>query len=150
MCFSVNPGVEIPPSLQNIYRELKSDVGCYLPNNGYLMPWARQGVFLLNTILTVEEGRSHAHAGKGWETFTDRAIMKVNEREEPTVFLLWGRNARDKAKMIDRSRHLVLEAPHPSPLSAYNGFFGCRHFSQANAFLQEKGIAPIDWQIKNI
>ena len=150
MCFSVNPGVEIPPSLQNIYRELKSDVGCYLPNNGYLMPWARHGVFLLNTILTVEEGRSHAHAGKGWETFTDRAIMKVNEREEPTVFLLWGRNARDKAKMIDRSRHLVLEAPHPSPLSAYNGFFGCRHFSQANAFLQEKGIAPIDWQIKNI
>ena len=114
------------------------------------MPWAGQGVFLLNTILTVREGLSHSHANHGWETFTDHAIQRVNEKEDSVVFLLWGRNAREKAKMIDQSRHLVLEAPHPSPLSAYAGFFGCRHFSKANAFLQMKGAAPVNWQISNL
>lgn len=150
MCFSVNPGVEIPPSLQNIYQELKSDCGCFIPNNGYLMPWAKQGVFLLNTVMTVERGRANSHQGRGWETFTDHVIAKINEKKEPTVFLLWGRNARSKIPMIDESRHLVLEAAHPSPLSAYRGFFGCRHFSRANAFLKQNGREPIDWQVPNL
>lgn len=150
MCFSVNPGVRIPPSLCNIYQELHDDVGCYVPNNGYLMPWAKQGVFLLNTILTVKDSHPLAHKGKGWEEFSDHAIERINELEEPVVFLLWGRNARSKASMIDRSRHLVLEAPHPSPLSARYGFFGCRHFSKANAFLSEHGRGTIDWQIPNL
>lgn len=150
MCFSVNPGVQAPPSLQNIFKELNSDLGCYIPDNGYLMPWAQQGVFLLNTVMTVEDSKPRSHAGKGWETFTDHAIMKINEKREPVVFLLWGRDARNKAAMIDRSRHLVLEAPHPSPLSAHNGFFGCRHFSKANDFLVRTGRGPIDWQIRNI
>lgn len=150
MCFSVNPGVKIPPSLQNMYKELQQDCGCYIPNNGYLMPWAKQGVFLLNTILTVEDSHPIAHKNKGWETFTDHAIEKINEHDSPVVFLLWGRNAREKAKMIDTSKHLVLEAAHPSPLSAYNGFFGCKHFSKANDFLVMNGIKPIDWQIPNL
>jgi len=150
MCFSVNPGVQAPPSLQNIFKELNSDLGCYIPDNGYLLPWAEQGVFLLNTVMTVEDSKPRSHAGKGWETFTDHAIMRINEKKEPVVFLLWGRDARNKASMIDRSRHLVLEAPHPSPLSAYNGFFGCRHFSKANEFLARTGRGPIDWQIRNI
>jgi uracil-DNA glycosylase len=150
MCFSVNPGVQVPPSLQNIFKELNSDLGCYIPDNGYLLPWAQQGVFLLNTVMTVEDSRPRSHAGKGWETFTDHAIMKINEKKDPVVFLLWGRDARSKASMIDRSRHLVLEAPHPSPLSAYNGFFGCRHFSKANDFLTKTGRGAIDWQIRNI
>ncbi|MBQ9328680.1 MAG: uracil-DNA glycosylase [Solobacterium sp.] len=150
MCFSVNPGVEIPPSLVNIYKELNTDCGCRIPNNGYLMPWAKQGVFLLNTVMTVERGRANSHQGKGWETFTDHVIQKINELEEPVVFLLWGRNARSKVPMIDRTKHLVLEAAHPSPLSAYKGFFGCHHFSQANAFLSEKGRVPIDWQIPDL
>ena len=150
MCFSVNPGVQIPPSLMNIYKELQDDLGCYLPDNGYLMPWAKQGVFLLNAVLTVRDSRPRSHAGKGWETFTDHAIQRINQKEEPVVFLLWGRDARSKLSMIDRSRHLVLEASHPSPLSAYNGFFGCRHFSKANAFLEEHGRAKIDWQIPNL
>lgn len=150
MCFSVNPGVKIPPSLINIYKELHEDVGCYIPNNGYLMPWAKQGVFLLNTVLTVECGKANSHANKGWETFTDHTIQKINEKDSPVVFLLWGRNARNKASMIDRSRHLVLECAHPSPLSAYNGFFGCRHFSQANAFLVQHGKEAINWQISNL
>lgn len=150
MCFSVNPGIAIPPSLQNIYKELQDDVGCFIPNNGYLMPWARQGVFLLNTILTVEDSHPLAHAKIGWETFTDHAIERINEKEEPVVFLLWGRNARNKKVMIDASKHLVLEAAHPSPLSAYNGFFGCKHFSKANQFLCEYGRTPIDWQIPNL
>ncbi|MBO7703871.1 MAG: uracil-DNA glycosylase [Solobacterium sp.] len=150
MCFSVNPGVEIPPSLVNIYHELETDCGCYMPNNGYLMPWAKQGVFLLNTVMTVERGRANSHQGRGWETFTDHTIQKINEKEEPVVFLLWGRNARMKKPMIDESRHLVLEAAHPSPLSAYKGFFGCRHFSRANQFLEAHGRTPIDWQIKNL
>lgn len=150
MCFSVNPGVKIPPSLINIYKELQSDLGCYIPNNGYLMPWAKQGVFLLNTVMTVQEGRANSHAGKGWEIFTDHVIQQINQKETPVVFLLWGRNARNKASMIDQTKHLVLECAHPSPLSAYNGFFGCHHFSKANAFLEKHGEKPIDWQIKNI
>jgi len=150
MCFSVNPGVEIPPSLVNIYKELETDCGCTMPNNGYLMPWAEQGVFLLNTVMTVERGRANSHQGRGWETFTDHAIQKINEKQEPVVFLLWGRNARNKAPMIDTSRHLVLQAAHPSPLSAYHGFFGCRHFSKANAFLEKNGRTPIRWQIDNL
>lgn len=150
MCFSVRPGVAVPPSLQNIYKELQDDVGCRIPDNGYLMPWAEQGVFLLNTVMTVEESRPNSHAGQGWEIFTDHAIQKINEREQPVVFLLWGRNARSKSSMIDHSKHLVLEAAHPSPLSAYHGFFGCRHFSEANAFLEEHGMKPIDWQIPDL
>jgi uracil-DNA glycosylase len=150
MCFSVNPGIAAPPSLVNIFRELQDDLGCRIPNNGYLMPWAQQGVFLLNTVMTVEDSHPRSHAGKGWETFTDHAIQKINAKEDPVVFMLWGRDARNKAAMIDRSRHLVLEAAHPSPLSAYHGFFGCRHFSKANAFLKEHGKTEIDWQIPNI
>ena len=134
----------------NIYKELQDDEGCYIPNNGYLMPWAKQGVFLLNTVMTVEEGKANSHAGKGWEIFTDHTIQKLNEKQSPIVFLLWGRNARSKTSMIDRNRHLVLECAHPSPLSAYHGFFGCKHFSQTNAFLKEHGKEPIDWQIKNL
>ena len=150
MCFSVNPGIEIPPSLINIYKELETDCGCRMPNNGYLMPWAEQGVFLLNTVMTVERGRANSHQGKGWETFTDHVIERINAKEEPVVFLLWGRNARNKAAMIDPARHLVLQAAHPSPLSAYKGFFGCRHFSKANAFLEKNGIRPIRWQIDDL
>ena len=150
MCFSVNPGIPIPASLDNIYKELQKDCGCYYPNNGYLMPWAKQGVFLLNTVMTVERGRANSHQGRGWETFTDHVIQKINEKEEPVVFLLWGRNAQSKVPMIDESRHLILKASHPSPLSAYRGFFGCRHFSRANAFLTSKGREPINWQIENL
>ena len=150
MCFSVNPGIAIPPSLVNIFRELQDDLGCYIPNNGFLMPWAQQGVFLLNTVMTVEDSHPRSHAGRGWETFTDHAIQKINDKEDPVVFLLWGRDARKKAGMIDRSRHLVLEAAHPSPLSAYHGFFGCRHFSRTNDFLKEHGKKEIDWQIPNL
>ncbi len=150
MCFSVNPGIKIPPSLVNIYKELHDDVGCYIPNNGYLMPWAKQGVFLLNTVMTVEEGKANSHAGKGWEIFTDHTIQKINEKDSPVVFLLWGRNARNKASMIDTKKHLVLECAHPSPLSAYHGFFGCKHFSKTNTFLLEHGKEPIHWQIENI
>ena len=150
MCFSVNPGVVTPPSLQNIYKELQDDLGCYIPNNGYLLPWAKQGVFLLNTILTVEDSHPLSHAKQGWEIFTNHAIEKINEKEDGVVFLLWGRNARDKKEMIDTKKHLVLEAAHPSPLSAYHGFFGCHHFSKANTYLKEHGRAPIDWQIPNL
>lgn len=150
MCFSVNPGVKIPPSLVNIYKELHEDTGCYIPNNGYLMPWAKQGVFLLNTVLTVECGKANSHANKGWEIFTDHTIQKINEKEDPVVFLLWGRNARNKAGMIDQNKHLVLQCAHPSPLSAYNGFFGCRHFSKTNAFLIQHGKEPVNWQIENL
>ena len=118
MCFSVNPGVKIPPSLVNIYKELHDDLGCYIPNNGYLMPWAKQGVFLLNTVMSVEEGKANSHANKGWEIFTDHTIQKINEKEDPVVFMLWGRNARNKASMIDRNKHLVLECAHPSPFTS--------------------------------
>ena len=145
--FSVKPGVEVPPSLQNIYKELQSDLGCTIPQTGYLKKWADQGVLMLNAVLTVRAGYANSHAGMGWEIFTDRVISLLNEREDPVVFLLWGRNARAKKALITNSRHLVLEAAHPSPLSAYHGFFGCRHFSKTNEFLIQNGKEPIDWQI---
>ena len=147
MCFSVKPGVPAPPSLVNIYKELASDVGFVPPQDGYLQKWAEQGVLLLNAVLTVRRGQANSHKGKGWEQFTDRVIELVNEKDEPVVFLLWGANARAKKALVTNPKHLVLEAPHPSPLSAYNGFFGCRHFSKANAFLEGNGINPIDWQL---
>ena len=145
--FSVKPGIEVPPSLQNIYKELQSDLGCTIPTTGYLKKWADQGVLMLNAVLTVRAGYANSHAGMGWEVFTDRIITLLNEREDPVVFLLWGRNARAKKALITNPRHLVLEAAHPSPLSAYHGFFGCRHFSKTNDFLKEHGKTPIDWQI---
>ena len=146
--FSVQPGVEIPPSLQNIYKELATDVGCKIPTTGYLKKWADQGVLMLNAVLTVRAGQAASHRGIGWEMFTDRIIELLNEREKPMVFMLWGRFARSKKELITNPNHLVLEAAHPSPLSAYNGFFGCRHFSKANAFLESHGETPIDWQIE--
>ena len=150
LCFSVQPGTEIPPSLVNIYKELQDDVGCEIPNNGYLVKWAEQGVLLLNTVLTVRAHQANSHQGKGWEQFTDAVIRAVNEKEEPVVFLLWGRPAQLKKSMLNNPKHLILEAPHPSPLSAYRGFFGCKHFSKANEFLTAHGLSPIDWQIENI
>lgn len=150
LCFSVKPGVEIPPSLVNIYKELQTDLGCYIPNNGYLVKWAEQGVLMLNAVLTVRAHQAASHQGKGWEEFTDAAIRAVNKQNQPIVFLLWGSFAQKKAAMLDNPNHLVLKSPHPSPLSAYRGFFGCHHFSQANAFLEKHGVAPIDWQIENI
>ena len=150
LCFSVKPEVEIPPSLVNIYQELNSDLGCYVPDNGYLVKWAKQGVLLLNTVLTVRAHEANSHRGIGWEEFTDAAIRILNEQDRPIVFMLWGRPAQMKKTMLNNPRHLVLEAPHPSPLSAYRGFFGCRHFSRANAFLEDRGRSPIDWQIENI
>jgi len=150
LCFSVKPEVEIPPSLVNIYQELNSDLGCYVPNNGYLVKWAKQGVLLLNTVLTVRAHEANSHRGIGWEEFTDAAIRILNEQDRPIVFMLWGRPAQMKKAMLNNPKHLVLEAPHPSPLSAYRGFFGCRHFSRANAFLEDHGRSPIDWQIENI
>ncbi|MBQ8305738.1 MAG: uracil-DNA glycosylase [Blautia sp.] len=150
LCFSVRKGVEIPPSLVNIYQELHDDCGCFIPDNGYLEKWARQGVLLLNTVLTVRAHQANSHRGIGWEEFTDAAIRALDNEDRPIVFMLWGRPAQNKKSMLHNPRHLVLEAPHPSPLSAYRGFFGCRHFSQANEFLQQNGIAPIDWQIENI
>jgi uracil-DNA glycosylase len=150
LSFSVLPDQrEIPPSLQNIYKELQDDLGCYIPNNGYLEKWARQGVLLLNTVLTVRAHQANSHQGKGWEQFTDAIIRAVNAQDRPIVYMLWGRPAQMKASMLDNPKHLILKAPHPSPLSAYRGFFGCRHFSQANEFLQAHGEAPIDWQIEN-
>lgn len=146
--FSVKPGIDIPPSLQNIYKELASDLGCYIPQTGYLKKWSDQGVLMLNAVLTVRAGQANSHKGRGWEIFTDRVIELLNEREKPVVFLLWGRNARNKKALITNPNHLVLEAAHPSPLSAYNGFFGCRHFSKANDFLQSHGMMPVDWQIQ--
>jgi uracil-DNA glycosylase len=150
LCFSVNDGIAFPPSLQNIFKEVQAETGAPIPQSGNLTRWAKQGVFLLNTVLTVEDSHPRSHAGRGWETFTDHAILKINEKKEPVVFLLWGRDARNKAPMIDRSRHLVLEAAHPSPLSAYHGFFGCRHFSKANAFLKEHGQKEINWQVPDL
>ena len=148
MCFSVKPGVEAPPSLKNIYKELSSDIpGFTVPKDGYLQKWAEQGVLLLNAVLTVRRGQANSHKGKGWEQFTDRVIRLVNEKDSPVVFLLWGGNARAKKALITNPKHLVLEAAHPSPLSAYNGFFGCRHFSKANEFLKNNGISPIDWNL---
>ena len=150
LCFSVRPGVDIPPSLVNIYKELHEDLGCYIPNNGYLVKWADQGVLLLNAVLTVRAHAANSHQGKGWEEFTDACIRAVNKEDRPVVFLLWGSYAGKKAAMLDNPNHLVLKAPHPSPLSAYRGFFGCKHFSQANEFLTAHGETPIDWQIENI
>ncbi|MBS9404162.1 uracil-DNA glycosylase [Halomonas sp. TRM85114] len=147
LCFSVRPEVPVPPSLVNIYKELAADLGVEPVNHGNLEYWARQGVLLLNTSLTVERGNAGSHRGKGWETFTDRAIATVNEHAKPSVFLLWGSPARKKKALVDTSRHLVLESPHPSPLSAHRGFFGNHHFSQANAFLEQQGRSPIDWQL---
>ncbi len=150
LSFSVKPGVDIPPSLQNIYKELHDDLGCYIPDNGYLVKWAEQGVLLLNAVLTVRAHQAASHQGKGWEEFTDAAIRIVNEVDRPVVFMLWGSFARSKRAMLTNPKHLILEAPHPSPLSAYRGFFGCRHFSKANDFLRENGVLEIDWQIENI
>ncbi len=147
LCFSVRPGVPVPPSLKNIYKELTDDVGFRPVAHGTLEPWARQGVLLLNTSLTVEQGSAGSHRGKGWETFTDRAIATVSAHAEPSVFLLWGSHARQKKALVDTGRHLVLESPHPSPLSAHRGFFGNHHFSRANAFLVENGREPINWQL---
>ena len=147
LCFSVRPGVRIPPSLVNIYKELRDDLGIAPARHGFLESWAGQGVLLLNAVLTVERGRAASHQGRGWERFTDAVVRAINEREQPVVFMLWGSYAQRKAAFVDRSRHLVLTAAHPSPLSAHSGFFGCRHFSKANAFLQSKGFEPIDWQL---
>jgi uracil-DNA glycosylase len=151
LCFSVQPGVRTPPSLVNIYKELESDLGIKPARHGFLEHWARQGVLLLNSVLTVEMGRAASHQGKGWERFTDAVIAKVNARAEPVVFMLWGAYAQKKAAFVDSidkgGRHLVLKAAHPSPLSAHNGFLGCRHFSKANAFLEQHGMKPIDWAL---
>ena len=150
LCFSVQPGVRPPPSLVNIFKELEADLGIKRPSHGYLEHWAQQGVLLLNSVLTVEMASPASHQGKGWEQFTDAVIRAVDARPEPTVFLLWGSYAQKKAAFVDGSRHLVLKAAHPSPLSAHNGFLGCRHFSQANAFLEGQGLAPIDWSLPPI
>ncbi|MBO6159103.1 MAG: uracil-DNA glycosylase [Firmicutes bacterium] len=146
--FSVQPGIDIPPSLMNIYKELQTDLGLYIPKTGYLKKWADQGVLLLNSVLTVRAGSPGSHQGMGWEIFTDDIIRLLNEREKPLVFMLWGRYARNKKNLITNKNHLVLEAAHPSPLSAYHGFFGCRHFSKANAFLKAHQMEPVDWQIE--
>ena len=147
--FSVEK-VDAPPSLVNIFKELKSELGCYIPNNGNLTKWAKQGVLLLNSVLTVEKGKSFSHKGQGWEIFTKEIINKISQKEKPVVFLLWGAGAKSIVKDIDLSRHYVLTCAHPSPLSAYNGFFGCGHFKKCNEILIELGQKPIDWQIENI
>jgi uracil-DNA glycosylase len=147
LCFSVRPGVRIPPSLVNIYKEMQADLGIPPARHGFLEHWAEQGVLLLNSVLTVEEAQAASHQGKGWETFTDAVIRRVNEECEAVVFMLWGAYAQRKAAFVNTSRHLVLKAAHPSPLSAHNGFLGCRHFSQANAYLMSHGRPPIDWQL---
>ncbi|MBO5557221.1 uracil-DNA glycosylase [Ruminococcus sp.] len=149
LCFSVKRGIAPPPSLQNIFKELQNDVGFRIPNNGELTDWTKQGVLLLNAVLTVRAGQANSHRGKGWEKLTDAVIRKLNEREKPIVFMLWGRNAKEKQALITNSHHLVLTAAHPSPLSAYNGFFGCRHFSTANDFLKYTGQQPIDWSVSD-
>ncbi len=150
LCFSVKPGVAPPPSLVNIYKELESDLGCKIPNNGYLVKWAKQGVLMLNTVLTVRAHEANSHKDKGWEIFTDAIIRKINEKQSPVVFILWGAPAGKKAAMLDNPAHLVLKAPHPSPLSSYRGFFGSKPFSKTNEFLVKNGLSPIDWQIDDI
>ena len=145
LCFSVQDGVQPPPSLQNIFKEIRSDIGTPIPNNGNLTRWADQGVFLLNAILTVRARSPKSHQGKGWEMFTDEVIKKISAEKSGVVFMLWGRDARNKVSLIDRDRHLVLEAPHPSPYSADYGFFGCRHFSKANNYLEQQGKEPVKW-----
>lgn len=150
LCFSVNKDIDIPPSLVNIYQELHDDLHCRIPNNGYLEKWAKQGVLMLNTVLTVRAHQAMSHRGIGWEEFTDAVIDIVNRQDRPIVYLLWGKPAQTKKRMLNNPKHLVLEAPHPSPLSAYRGFFGCKHFSQTNAFLEAHGEAPVDWQIEDV
>ena len=147
LCFSVKPEVDIPPSLANIYKELHDDIGFEIPKHGYLKKWADQGVLMLNAVLTVRAHQANSHQGIGWEQFTDAAIRILNEQDRPIVYLLWGAPAQKKAAQVNNPKHLLLKAPHPSPLSAYRGFFGCKHFSKANQFLVENGIEPIDWQI---
>ncbi|MCP8346919.1 MULTISPECIES: uracil-DNA glycosylase [Pseudomonas] len=147
LCFSVQPGVPAPPSLVNIYKELQRDLNIPIPNHGYLQSWAEQGVLLLNTTMTVERSIAASHAKKGWESFTDRIIQLVSERQPATVFLLWGKHAQSKSVLIDGTKHLVLKSVHPSPLSAYRGFIGCGHFSRANKFLEQHGLAPVQWAL---
>ena len=147
MCFSVRPGTALPPSLKNIYKEISDDLGVQMGLNGYLMPWAEQGVLLLNTVLTVRENQPLSHKGKGWETFTDNVLKKLKEREDPIIFLLWGTPAKNKAQIITNPAHVKLTAAHPSPLSAHYGFFGCKHFSKTNDLLRSMGKEPIDWKI---
>lgn len=151
LSFSVKPEVrELPPSLVNIFQELSDDLGCYIPNNGYLKKWADQGVLMLNTVLTVRAHQANSHQGRGWEQFTDAVIEAVNAQDRPIVFILWGRPAQSKIPMLTNPKHLILKAPHPSPLSAFRGFFGSRPFSQTNQFLESRGVTPIDWQIENV
>lgn len=148
LCFSVLPGVKTPPSLVNMYKELEQDIdGFDIPQHGYLQSWAEQGVLLLNTVLTVEQGKAHSHSKTGWERFTDKVIEMLNQHQSDVIFLLWGAHAQKKGRFIDRDKHYVLAAPHPSPLSAHRGFFGCRHFSQTNAILQQLGKQPIEWRL---
>ncbi|MFI3171272.1 MAG: uracil-DNA glycosylase [Eubacteriales bacterium] len=147
LCFSVRRGVDIPPSLVNIYKELHDDIGCEIPNHGSLIEWAKQGVLMLNTVLTVQAHQANSHRGIGWEEFTDAAIKVVNELDRPIVFILWGKPAQSKKRMLTNPKHLILEAPHPSPLSSYRGFFGSKPFSQTNTFLQSNGLQEIDWKI---
>lgn len=150
LSFSVNVGIKIPPSLKNIYKELNRDLGCYIPNNGFLLKWAKEGVLLLNSVLTVEKDKPGSHRGKGWEIFTDEIIKGLNEKEIPVVFLLWGNYAKEKKNLITNPKHLILESSHPSPFSVRNGFDGCSHFSKTNEFLKVNGLEPIDWQIENV
>jgi uracil-DNA glycosylase len=150
LCFSVKPGVKTPPSLQNIYKEMATDLGIKQPAHGYLESWAKQGVLLLNSVLTVENGKAASHQNRGWETFTDRIVAILNQRDVPTAFVLWGAYAQRKGAFIDTAKHLVLKAPHPSPLSAYHGFFGCRHFSKINEFLTKNNQRPINWQLPEL
>jgi uracil-DNA glycosylase len=149
LSFSVKPGVRLPPSLNNIYKELRDDLGCRIPNNGYLLEWAKQGVLLLNTVLTVREGEAHSHRGKGWEIFTDKVITSLSQREKPMVFILWGKPAQSKMPLIASEKHRIITSVHPSPLSAKKGFFGSRPFSQVNSYLKEWGEEEIDWQISD-
>lgn len=150
LCFSVRPGVALPPSLKNMLREMADDVGCEMPNNGYLVPWADQGILMLNAVLTVEAKKANAHKGKGWEKFTDAVIKKVNEKSDPVVFVLWGGYARKKVKLIDDKQHTIIESAHPSPLSAHSGFFGSKPYSQINNALKTNGYSEIDWQIPDV
>lgn len=150
LAFSVKPGVKTPPSLLNMYKELNSEYGCFIPNNGYLVPWTEQGILLLNTALTVRAHEANSHKGKGWEIFTDNIIKLLNERQDPVIFVLWGNNARSKKKLIDTQKHYIIESAHPSPLSASRGFFGSKPFSKINEILISLGKTPIDWQIPNI
>ncbi|HEY3340409.1 MAG TPA: uracil-DNA glycosylase [Anaerolineae bacterium] len=150
LCFSVRPGMPLPPSVRNIFKELHDDVGCQIPNNGYLVPWARQGMLMLNAVLTVRAHQPNSHKGKGWETFTDTIIQALGEQDNPVVFLLWGAYAQKKIELIDERRHVIIKAAHPSPLSAHRGFFGSRVFSRANQALHKLGKPEIDWQIPDL